>query len=354
MDGSGSTLMSTRHPGKEGFALVLVLLALTLLTALASTALAAAIGQLRAASMAGRLLSERTAARASVDELLNTTRGLPTSVVGDSAVELTRQPFGRTGWRRVVNLRLTRETHVFLGEATLDSGVPVRDARLAWWMDPETRIAAHAAVVEAGAIDIETGADVLTHAIVTGRPGIPSCDHLPLLSTVSAGAPSPVASGLPLPPEWGRGGDGPDFAGVRLGWFSRRVLRRLADHPVTAGGAPPAIACAGCWSGLVYSDGSTQVTRQGAGVLVVNGDLGFAPGSSWIGLVLVAGQVTVDDSARVQGLMRAGGSVTLKRGSVVDGSACSALRALQAADSLARPLPLPGRSRLAPLAPAAR
>ena len=346
--------MATRHSGQEGFALVLVLLALTLLTALASTALAAAVGQLRAASMAGRLLSERTAAGAAVDATLNTTRGVPTSPVGDSAVELTRKPLGRTGWRRVVNLRLTTEIHVFLGEATLDSGVPARDARLVWWMHPETRIAAHAAAVEAGTIDIETGADVLTHAIVTGRPGIPSCDHLPLLSTAFAGTPVPVASGLPSPPEWGSGGDGPDFAGVRLGWFGRRVLQQLADHPVTAGGSPPAVGCTGCWSGLVYSDGSTQVTRQGAGVLVVNGDLGFAPGSSWIGLVLVAGEVTVHDSARIQGLMRAGGRVTLKRGSVVDGSACSALNALQAADSLSRPLPLPGRSRLAPLAPASR
>lgn len=346
--------MATRHSGQEGFALVLVLLALTLLTAIASAALAASIGQLRAANLAGRVLSERTAARAAVDAILNTTRGFPTSQVGDSAVELVRRPLDHGGWQRVLNLRLTTEMHVFLGEAALDSGGPASDARLVWWMDPETRIAAHAGVMEAGTIDMETGAVVLADSVMTGRPGIPPCDQLPNLSTGIAATPLQVASGLPAPPEWGAGDDGNEFARVRFGWFSRGVLLRLADHTVAAGGSLPSAGCAGCWSGLVYSDGSTQVTQQGAGVLVVDGDLTFAPGSSWTGLILAAGDVTVPDAVRVQGLMRAGGSVTLEPGSVVDGSACSALRALQAASSLARPLPLPGRSRLAPLAPASR
>ena len=346
--------MTTRHSGQEGFALVLVLLALTLLTAIASAALAASIGQLRAASTAGRVLSERTAAAGAVDAILNTTSGFPTSQVGDSAVELVRRPFGQSGWQRVLNLRLATEMHVFLGEAALDSGVPVSDARLVWWMDPEARIAAHAAAVEAGAIDIETGASVLADSVMTGRPGIPSCNGLPLLSTVLARTPLQVTSGLPLPPEWGAGGDGPDFARVRLGWFNRRVLQRLADHLVTAGGSLPSVGCAGCWSGLVYSEGNNQLVRQGAGVLVVDGDLDFGSGSSWTGLVLLAGDVTVRNAARVQGLIRAGGLVTLEPGSVVDASACSALRSLQAASSLARPVPLPGRSRLAPLAPPSR
>lgn len=346
--------MDIRRSGQGGFALVLVLLALMLLTVIASAALAASVGQLRAAGRAGRILSERIAAGAAVDAILDNTRGFPTSQVGDSAVELVRKPLGQSGWQRVLNLRLTTEMHVFLGEAALGSGVPVSDARLVWWMDPEARIAAHAGVVEADTVDIETGASVLAVSVVTGRPGIPSCDGLPHLSTVIAGTPLQVASRLPSPPEWGAGGDGPDFARVRLGWFNRRGLRRLADHSVTAGGPLPAVDCTGCWSGLVYGDGSTQVIRRGAGVLVVDGDLAFASGSSWTGLILVAGDVTVHDAARVQGLVRAGGSVKLEPGSVVDGSACSAFRALQAASSLARPIPLPGRSRLAPLAPASR
>ncbi len=346
--------MATRHSGQGGFALVLVLLALTLLTVIASAALAASLGQLRAAGIAGRILSERIAARAAVDAILDNTRGFPTSQVGDTAVELGRRPLGKSGWQRVFSLRLTREMHVFLGEAALGGGVPVSDARLVWWMDAEARIAAHAGVVEADTVDIETGSRVLAVSVLTQRPGIPSCDGLPHLSTVVAGKPLTVASPLPSPPEWGPGVDGPEFTRVRLGWFNRRALRRLADHSVTAGGPLPSVGCAGCWSGLVYSDGSTQVIRPGAGVLVVDGDLNFASGSSWTGLVLVAGDVTVQDAARVQGLVRAGGSVTLESGSVVDGSSCSAFRALQAASSLARPIPLPGRSRLAPLAPASR
>lgn len=346
--------MTARHSGQGGFALVLVLLALTLLTAIASMALAASVGQLRTASMAGRVLSERTAARAAVDAVLNITRGLPASQVGDFAVELVRRPFGRRGWQRVLDLRLTTEMHAFLGEAALDSGVPVSHARLVWWMDPEARIAAYAGAVESGTIAIGSGASVLTDSAMTGRTGIPSCHHLPRLSNLLAGRPLQVVSGLPSPPEWGAGGDGSDFARVRLGWFGRRLLSRLADHSAAAGGPLPAAGCPGCWSGLVYSYGDNAVMRQGAGVLVVDGDLTLAPGSSWTGLLLVAGDLTVRDTARIQGLVRAGGSVTLEPGSVVDGSACSAFRALQAASSLARPIPLPGRSRLAPVAPASR
>ena len=341
--------------GREGFALVLVLLALALLTAVASAALVAAVGQLRAATVAGRVLSERTGAGAAVDAVLSTTRGFPASQVGDAAVEMVRTPFGQNGWQRVLDLRLSREIHLFLGEAVLDTtDIPMRDARLVWWMDPEVRIAGHRGAVEAGTIDIQVGARVATDAVLAGRPGIPACDALPLLAAAFGGQPMQAATGLALPPEWGTGRDGPDFAGVRLGWFSRLVLQRLADHSVTAGGSLPPVGCTGCWSGLVFSDGSTEMAVQGTGVLAVNGDLTFAPGSSWTGLILVSGDVTAPSTARIQGLLRAGGSVTLGPGSLVDGSACAAYRALLAASSLALPVPFPGRSRLAPLAPASR
>ncbi len=343
--------MATRNFGREGFALVLVLLALALLTAVASAALVAAVGQLRAATAAGRVHSERTGARAAVDIALSTTRGFPVVQVGDSAVEMVRRPFGRNGWQRVLDLRLSTEIHLFLGEAILDTGVPMRDVHMIWWMDPETRVAAHAGAVQAATIDIQAGASVVADSILTGRPGIPACDALPLLAN-AFGGPIQAAAGLPLPPEWGSGRDGPDFAGVRLGWFSRPTLQRLADHSVAAGDSPPGIGCTGCWSGLVFSEGSTEVIRQGAGVLVVDGDLTFAPGASWTGLTLVSGNVTARDTAVIRGLLRVGGSVTLYPGSIVDGSACAAFQALLAAGSLARPIAFPGRSRLAPSAPA--
>ncbi len=347
----GRTPTATHRLGQDGFALVLVLLALALLTAIASAALAASIGQLRAAAMAGRVLSERTAAIAAVDALLNTTRGFPSGQIGGPPVELAPMPFGSGGSQRVLALRLTTEMHAFVGEAALDSGVPMRDARLVWWMDPEARIAAHVGAVEAGAVDMGTGATVGADSALTGRPGIAPCDQQPLLANARAASPLQVASSLPGPPAWGAGSDGADFARIRLGWFGQGALRLLADHPVAGGGTLPSVGCAGCWSGLVYSEGNNEVTGRGAGVLVVDGDLALASGSSWTGLVLVAGGVAVRGGARVQGLVRAGGRVTLEPGSVVDGSACSALRALQAASSLARPLPLPGRSMLAPLAP---
>lgn len=343
--------MATSGSRREGFALVLVLLALMLVTAIASAALVAAVGQLRATTIEGRVLSERKAAVAAVDGVLGTARGFPAAQVGDSAVEMLWRPFGRHGWQRVLDLRVSREAHLFWGEAVLDSGVPMRDMRLVWWMDPEVRIAAHRGVLEAGTIVIQVAARVVADSILTGRPGIPACDGFPLLTAAFTAQPMQVAAEVPPPPEWGPGRNGSDFAGVRLGWFSRLVLQRLADHRVTAGGSPPTVGCTGCWSGLVFSNGSTEVTQQGAGVLVVNGDLTFAPGSSWTGLVLASGDVIARGTARIQGLVRSGGSVTLEPGSFVDGSACAAFRALLATDSLARPIPLPGRSRLAPLGP---
>lgn len=84
-------------------------------------------------------------------------------------------------------------------------------------------------------------------------------------------------------------------------------------------------------------------------MLVVNGDLTIESGSSWIGLVLASGNVTLSGTASVTGLVRAGGRVSMRSGSVLDGSACAALEALLAARSLARPIPLPGRSWLVPV-----
>lgn len=126
-----------RLQGGEGFALVLVLLALTLLAAIATAALAAAIGQLRAAGARGSVFTGHTGARDAVEMALGTTRGLAASQVGDSAHELLDRPFGRDGSQRVGDLRLSREIHVFIGDAVEDGGTPVRKGRLIWWMDPE-------------------------------------------------------------------------------------------------------------------------------------------------------------------------------------------------------------------------
>lgn len=341
----------SRLSGREGFALVLVLLALTLLAAIATAALTTAVGQLRASTTRRSVSALQMGARDAVEVALSTTRGLASSQVGDSAIQLLRRPFGRDGTQRVMDLRLSREIHVFLADAAEGAGTPVRKGRLVWWMDPETRVAAHHAAVESATFRIEPGARVATDSILQGRRGIARCDGASVLRDAFGAAPVPVGAPLPPPPAWGRGQDGPRFAQIRLGWFSQPALRRLADHRLAPGQSPPRAGCIGCWSGLVFSGTTTHSAGDGAGVLVVSGDLTIASGSSWSGLVLASGNVTLAGTARVTGLVRAGGRVSLQPGSALDGSACAALGALRAARSLAHPISLPGRSWLTPVGP---
>ncbi len=354
MDRVGCTLMSVHGigaQGREGFALLLVLLALTLLMAIGAAALAAALGQLRAASAAGQVLKERVEANAATDLAIHASGGAPVSQVGDSATEVARTPYGPSGWQRVLDLRLSSEMHLFLGEATLDGDTPARSGRLVWWLDPATRVAAYRGVVESDSVDIAQGARLTADSILAGRAGIPSCDAFPLLAVAFARQVGPTAP-LPGPPEWGSWDGQSDFASVRLGWYGRGALSRLADHRVEAGASLPSVDCTGCWSGLVFSEGSTAITQRGAGVLIVEGDLTLASGASWTGLILVSGNFNAAPNASIQGMMRVGGLASFEPGAIADGSACAALYALLSAPSLIRPIPMPGRSRLAPLSPA--
>lgn len=338
---------------EEGFALVVVLLALSVLTGIVATAVVAAVGQLRAAKVAGDVLAGRAAARGGVERVLAETRRWPSAAVGDSAVELLAETFGARGSWRVRDLRIAREFHVLVGEADPGSGLRIRDARMIWWPEPETRIAAHRAVVEGHSVVVAAGARVLTDSLLAGRRGFAACDGSALLAPAVRMGLVSALGGLPGPPEWGAGSDGADFAGLRLGWFGHSMLATLADHNL-AGGATPAPACSGCWPGLVFGSGDVHLTDSGAGVLAVAGDVVFASGSSWTGLVLASGNVTFSPGATMLGMVRGGGTISLGGSSVVDGSMCAALEALNAATSLARPVPSPARSWLGPVPPAPR
>ena len=336
--------------GREGFALVLALLALMVLGAIATAAAVAAVGQLRAAGMAGRVMSGRAAALGGVERVLAETRGAPSVEVGDAAMEMAADSFGGAGLWRVYDLRIEREFHLFIGEAEVGGGAPTRVARVTWWMDPVSRVAGHRAVVESSSIVAAASARVLADSLLAGRPGVSACDQLPILADSMGGGVVPTTGGLPQPPEWGAGGDGPAFEDLRLGWFDRSRLAALANVDLSGGGtfAP---GCSGCWSGLVFGSGLVRVEGPGAGLLAVDGDLAFANGVSWTGLVVVSGDVTFEPGAGLLGLVRAGGGVTIGDNAVVDGSACAALKALGTAASLLRPIPVPTRSWIGPLPP---
>lgn len=344
------TKQHTTGGRRSGFALVLALLALLVLAGIASAAVAASVGQMRAATMARKVLSARTGARGGLDMRFQQARGVPGTELGAAAMVLDSGAFGHQGTWRVRELRLGREFLLFIGEGEVGGGVPMREARVAWWMDPLARTASHRAVVEADSLEAGVTADVRTDSILAARAGMVGCNELAAFPDFDLAQHPTAYATLPSPPEWGSTADA-RFADLRLGWFSEQILAELADH-VPSGGTFGTLGCNGCWRGLVHSRGDLLLTGREAGILAVHGSLRLEAGASWTGLVLASGDVDLQQGAMILGLVRAGGTVALADGSLIDGSACAAYNALREASTLARPIPLPGRSWAGPVPPA--
>lgn len=333
-------------PGADaGFALAFVLLGMLAALGIASAAVAAAVGQVRAAAAAGRVVESAAAARAGLESALVSASGASVAVAGDSAVALAAGVFSTGAAWSVAAIRLSAETHLLLGEGRVGDGVPWREGRIAWWVQPAARVAGLRAVVESAGLS--PGATVEAGALLAARPGVPACAHeVAILQRFGGGVPA--HGGLPAPPEWG-GPAGSDYESVRLGWLGLPQLLARADRSV-----PAAMPGAASWQGLVAAKADVVVTGDGAGVLAVDGDLTIESAASWTGLVLVSGSVTLLGTSRLVGLLRSGGTVDAGPNAVVDGSACAALASLSNAPSLLRPIWFPGRSWAGPVSPGAR
>ena len=338
--------------GREGFALAVVVLALLVLAGIASAAVAAAVGQVRSAVAAGQLLAARASARAGLEVAFAATTGPSAASVGGAAVELASETSDDGGAWRVLDLRITAEHHLLVGQATTGRGVAFRELRPAWWMDPETRVADHRAVLEGAEAVVAAGARTSADRLLGARPGVDACGARKVLADAFAGRVVPATGPLPRTDErrdpQRTPGDSVDGGGqeVAIGLLRGAMLSRRAGSRLPVG-----TDCPECWRGVVAGAGNSTVTGSGRGVLVVQGDLAFAPGSSWTGLVVASGNVDVQRSATVTGLVRGGGRVAVADGAVVDGSACAALRALESAGSLLRPFPVAGLSWAAAFAP---
>lgn len=337
---------------RRGFALAIVLIALLVLTAVASGALVAASGQRRAAQVAGQSVAARTLARGAVERALVELGGWASAVVGDTAEIVAEGTAGVSNVWRGRSMRISPEYHLVVAEAGPESGFQVREARLAWWLDPLTRIAGHAAVVEADSVHLDSGGRVEADSLLAARGAILGCDSAQGGSGVLGGV-APAAGALPAPPEWGaHDGDG-NFEGLRLGWLGSSELAAFAAHGVAPGGVWNP-SCSDCWVGLVFGSGDLGVAASGAGLLVVDGDLAIASGVRWTGMLVASGDIELSTGVEVVGLVRAGGVVRVAATSAVQGSVCAAIAAVETATSLARPIPAPERSWLVPLPPAAR
>ena len=342
---SGGARDGWKAQADSGFALAFVLLGMLVALGVASAAAAAAVGQVRAAAAAGRVVESAAAARAGIESALASAQGASVAVAGDSAVTLASGVFSTGASWSVSAIRLSAETHLLVGEARVGGGVPWREGRIAWWMQPAARVARHRAVVESPGLS--PGATVEADSLLAARPGVPGCGQEAAIRQAFGGG-LPAQGGLPAPPDWG-GDPGSDYESVRLGWLGLSRLLARADR-----NAPSAQPGAASWQGLVAANADVVVTGPGAGVLVVYGDLTVEPAGSWTGLALVSGSVTLRGAARLVGLLRSGGPVDLGPNAAVDGSACAALASLSNAPSLVRPIAFPGRSRAGPVSPGER
>lgn len=337
---------------RGGFALILVLVALLVLGSIVSAAVAAALAQMHAANTAGQVLAGRVTARAGLDLALAGTRGLTTATVGGGQVELVAEEDGALPWR-VLDLRLSPELHLLISETTAAGGAQIREGRLVWWIDPETRVVSHRAVIESTTATFAPTAHVNADSLLSGRTNITDCGEAagPLAGAFS-GVTMPANGSLPAPPEWGsaEGSGSSGFEGLRLGWLSGPNLAENAELTLDASGVNR-LHCPTCWAGVVSGRGSVTLADSGVGLLAVEGNLELLAGGSWSGLILASGDVTLGDSATVTGFIRAGGAVQLSAGATVNGSACAVLESIRNATSLARPVPLPWRSKAGPIAP---
>lgn len=332
--------------------MAIVLMALLVLTAVASGALVAASGQRRAAQAAGQSVAARTLARGTVERALVELRGWASASVGDTAEVVAQGTAGVSDVWRARSMRISPEYHLVVAEAGPESGFQMREARLVWWLDPLTRVAGHAAVVEADSVHLDAAGRVEADSLLAARGALLGCDSAQGGSGVLGGV-APATGALPAPPEWGADDGDSNFTRLRLGWLGVSELAAFAAHGVAPGGVWSP-SCSDCWAGLVFGSGDVELAAAGAGLLLADGDLAIASGVRWTGVLAASGDIELSIGAEVVGLVRAGGVVRVAATSAVRGSVCAAIAAVETATSVARPMPVPERSWLVPLPPAAR
>ena len=348
-------------PGREGFAIVAVLIVALGLLLLAQGALALSGRELAASRLEARLVGRRLAARSAV--------ALP--LLGDTLPQLSWTPrvvasgsHGPYAWRTEAQ-RLGYEMVLLTGVAQEDH-LP-REARtgaVVWAMNPTERVAAAEAVIEAaGGAELEglvTTTGFLDPpgplATVPCRAELKALDSLgvrvprpvgPLRSSPEGEVPLPSLGLLPGDSLLGRSGVSVEGVMSLATWGRDGVCRERptisGSRSVPAGPCPASSVVVGSPGDLTLRGG------EGWGVLVVVGTLRLEVGTYFSGFALVGGDLVVEDGATFQGMGRVQGRLRLRNGGSVLGSACSAALALRAAVELRHPVRLLAGSRVHPM-----
>ena len=321
--------------GREGFAIVAVLIVAIGLLVLAQGALALSGRELAASRLEARLVGRRLAARSAV--------ALP--LLGDTLPQLSWTPrvlasgsHGPYVWRTEAQ-RLGSELVLLTGVAREDY-LPheARTGAVVWAMNPTARVAAAEAVIEtAGGAELE-GIVTTTGFLDPPEPSatVPCRAELRALDSLRVRVPLPVGP-LRLSPEG-------EVALPSLGLLPGDSL--LGRSGISAEGVmslPASSAVFGSPGDLTLRGG------EGWGVLLVAGTLRLELGTYFSGFALVGGDLVVENGATIQGMARVMGRLRLRNGGSVLGSACSAALALRAAAELRYPVRLLAGSRVHPM-----
>jgi hypothetical protein len=345
-----------------GAALVAVVLITLALFAIGHGLLGLSLGELAASRAAVRLVESNAAAESAVKLELRAPGAswLDSVAVGGERAVLTRS-FGRAEGSAVV-WRLSAESWWVEGTGSVGTA-EARTARLAWALDPLTRILAlPGAVTVAVSAPVELAGSVeMGRLTVVDPPMDPTdCPWMTQLDAHYALEPLfPVAAlTADTLPSLGVLGFPELLDAVDVlvgGTVSPSPVEALGTCVVmepSNWGDPdrPWRPCAAHLA-LRKSLGSLRVIGgTGQGVLVVDGDLVLDEGARFHGLVLARGALRVEGGAELVGMAVATGGAHIGPGGGVRASACWATRALAANRSrLGRMRPIPGQAVLGPL-----
>ena len=354
----------TGASGRAGAALVTVVLLTLAIFALGHGMLAVALGELAASRAAVRHLEARAAADAAVHQAL----AGPGPSWMDSLPRWDMRATGTSTFGRAESsgqlTRLSEET--WWVEGTGRVGVAESStARLAWALDPLARVVSMRGVVTVG-----FGSPLMLDGVVEAsapaavEPPLTASNCAPWVSAFESHYLSdPLATVAML--------DAADTL-PRLGLLDFTSLLAEIDVSVAGGGTPGPVealgACApsdpwnwgdperpwrpcGAHLPLRGSTGSL-VVNGGVGqvVLVVDGDVTLDDGARVFGLVVATGELRVEDGSSLDGMALAAGGVYVASDARIRGSGCWAVRALSAQRAtLGRLRLLPGVGAIGPL-----
>jgi hypothetical protein len=355
--------MTRARSSERGAAFVFVVLIMLALLALAHGGLVASLAELSASRAGARQLALRGAAeRALREALVHPVGAWMDSLAIWETLDLPLGPLGAMQIEGSIR-RLDAESWLVEGRATDAGGRGTRSLRLAWSLDPSSRVRglSGAVTVPAGAPMTVLGfldANAPTAEVPPMEAG--ACDPWrPDLDAHFAARPLSAVATLP------------DSAAPMLGLLDVDRILELGGPPLTAQGTPEPVEAGGlCLDGQpwVWGDpdqpwrpcGSAMPLRTraggltveggvGQGVLVVDGDLTLQDGARYYGMVVVTGVLRLAGGASLEGMVLAGSGVHVEAGAAVRGSVCWAVRALAAnRPTLGRFIPLDAR-RLGPL-----